>query len=355
MRPAASAEPLRAPRPRSAPAASRSDGPELSTSRRRGVRGRQIAATRSGEERLPASAGTGCRRSRAPRSARPSRPTPARASRSRHPWRRRPRSSAISTGSRSGIGRPPAHPGIASSRSHWFTTECRGRSSRARWHDPRVHPAAALDVVADPLARAARPASATRCAGRRADRSPGRTAPAAAVAPARRSSSEPAQPRASAARRSLRRGAGCSLTTRRRRRLDEIRRCARRDTPAAARRMTGVVNTTSPIRRSRSSRIFTRWLVKMAMLELDRGFVDEHDRDVVLDRIDALALRALERRAVLHEIDLRLAVRARQNLEQLRIDASAVPTSLGLWSAGQSRWTYMSNHTFASVAVLPSL
>ena len=53
---------------------------------------------------------------------------------------------------------------------------------------------------------------------------------------------------------------------------------------------------------------------------LDRGFVDQHHRDVILDRIDAPALRALQRRAALDQLDLRLAVGARQNLEQFRVD-----------------------------------
>lgn len=53
---------------------------------------------------------------------------------------------------------------------------------------------------------------------------------------------------------------------------------------------------------------------------LYRGFIYQHDRYVVFDRIDAPALRALQRGAALDELDLRLAVGARQNLEQLRID-----------------------------------
>jgi hypothetical protein len=41
-------------------------------------------------------------------------------------------SRAISTLSRVASGPPEDHPSIASSRSHWFTTECRFRSSRGR-------------------------------------------------------------------------------------------------------------------------------------------------------------------------------------------------------------------------------
>ena len=42
---------------------------------------------------------------------------------------------------------------IASSRSHWFTTECRGRSSRGRAHRSRIHPRPPGDLVADSLRR----------------------------------------------------------------------------------------------------------------------------------------------------------------------------------------------------------
>ena len=93
-------------------------------------------------------------------------------------------------------------------------------------------------------------------------------------------------------------------------------------------RITGVVNITSPISRSLSNRIFTRpdfWRHEYSgptrvSSRFDRGLVDEHDRNVVLDGIHAVALRALERGAILHQIDLRLALRARKNLEQLWID-----------------------------------
>ena len=61
-------------------------------------------------------------------------------------------------------------------------------------------------------------------------------------------------------------------------------------------RIAGVVKTTSPIWRRRTSRICESMLSR-----LDGGFVDQHHRDVVLDRVDALAGGALERRAVLDE------------------------------------------------------
>jgi tetratricopeptide (TPR) repeat protein len=56
---------------------------------------------------------------------------------------------------------------------------------------------------------------------------------------------------------------------------------------------------------------------------LDRGFVQEHDGNIVLDRIDPLALGALERGPVLDEVHFRLAVGTREDLEQFRIDGHA--------------------------------
>jgi hypothetical protein len=56
----------------------------------------------------------------------------------------------------------------------------------------------------------------------------------------------------------------------------------------------------------------------------DGRLVQQHDGDVVLDRVDALALSALERGAVLDELDLRLAVRAGENLEQFRVNRHGV-------------------------------
>ena len=55
----------------------------------------------------------------------------------------------------------------------------------------------------------------------------------------------------------------------------------------------------------------------------DRRLVEQHDRNVVLDRKHSFALRALERRAVFDELDFRLAVRAREDFEQLWIDGHA--------------------------------
>src|SRR6185503_8862151 len=101
-------------------------------------------------------------------------------------------------------------------------------------------------------------------------------------------------------------------------------------------RSRGVVSTTSPISRSRTIRIFIGrgcWLVAggwptnyqllSSRFRLNRGFVDEHDRDVVLDRIDTVTGGALERGAVFHELHRGLAVGTRENFEQLCVDRHA--------------------------------
>lgn len=56
---------------------------------------------------------------------------------------------------------------------------------------------------------------------------------------------------------------------------------------------------------------------------LYRRLVQQHDRNIVLDGVDALALGALERRPVLDEVDLRLAVGTGKYLEQFRIHRHA--------------------------------
>jgi len=51
------------------------------------------------------------------------------------------------------------------------------------------------------------------------------------------------------------------------------------------------------------------------------GLVDQHDRDIVVDRVAAMTLVAPERGTVLHEPHGRLAFRTHQNLEERRIDS----------------------------------
>lgn len=54
---------------------------------------------------------------------------------------------------------------------------------------------------------------------------------------------------------------------------------------------------------------------------LDRRLVNEHDRDVILDQVNALARSALQCGAVVDQGDRRLAVGARQNVKEFRIDS----------------------------------
>src|SRR4051812_39421373 len=101
-------------------------------------------------------------------------------------------------------------------------------------------------------------------------------------------------------------------------------RCASGNLRFNARR-SGVVNTTSPISRRRINRILNagvrgpgsgvRYGIPTVLLWLYRCLVDQHDRDVVFDGVDALAAAAFERGAVLDEVNLRLAVRAGQDFK----------------------------------------
>ena len=50
------------------------------------------------------------------------------------------------------------------------------------------------------------------------------------------------------------------------------------------------------------------------------GLVDQHDRDVVADRVAALEARVVERRLVLEVEQRALVLRAREDLEQLRVE-----------------------------------
>ena len=55
----------------------------------------------------------------------------------------------------------------------------------------------------------------------------------------------------------------------------------------------------------------------------DGRFIDQHDRNVVLDRIHTFARGALQRSSVFDERDRRLAVRTGENFEQFRVDGHA--------------------------------
>ena len=56
------------------------------------------------------------------------------------------------------------------------------------------------------------------------------------------------------------------------------------------------------------------------LLGFDRGLIDQHHGDVVLDRVHPVALIALERRTILDQCDRCLTVRARKYFEQFSID-----------------------------------
>lgn len=64
-------------------------------------------------------------------------------------------------------------------------------------------------------------------------------------------------------------------------------------------------------------------LVAAGFLGLDRGFFDQHDRDVVLDRVDAPARIALESGAIMHRTNGRLTLGADQDFEKRRVDGHA--------------------------------
>src|SRR5689334_1141456 len=100
--------------------------------------------------------------------------------------------------------------------------------------------------------------------------------------------------------------------------------CASGNRRRSARRI-GVVNATSPIRRSRTRRI-------RGASGFDRGLVNEHHRDVVPDGIHAFALIALERGAIVDEFYRGLAVRTGQDFEQFGVNRHA--TSIRVLAGG---------------------
>ena len=138
MRPAVGAEPARAP------SAAIRDG-RLTVRRPRAEhdppprdprRQRRDGLRRSS---LRASAGTGCPRSRAPRSARRRAADPGRAQPRRHARVGRRVERHLDRDPASGSGAPPGHPGIASSRSHWFSDRVPRRAARATAATIRVY------------------------------------------------------------------------------------------------------------------------------------------------------------------------------------------------------------------------
>src|SRR5215467_7810383 len=95
-----------------------------------------------------------------------------------------------------------------------------------------------------------------------------------------------------------------------------------------------------------------RPMTRLSDSGLHRGFVDQHDGDIVLDRVDALARAALESRAVLYEDDRRFTVGTRENFEQFGVDGHAAlyDTFTLLWNN-----SLMKLRVFAAVVSLLAL
>ena len=167
---------------------------------------------------------------------------------------RRRRRAPSRRGSRRRSGPPAGQPSIASSRSHWFTTECRRRSVARPRHGARIHPRPPGDLVADSLRRPREP------------RQPRAARPAVEIdheivtlppqaAPPAASRRRFAPPSRAAAPRSPRPGADSPGRPASAGGSTRYVRCASGNVRFNARSI-GVVNTTSPIRRRRINRIF---------------------------------------------------------------------------------------------------
>src|SRR3954470_4532750 len=84
-------------------------------------------------------------------------------------------------------------------------------------------------------------------------------------------------------------------------------------------RMTGVVNTTSPINRKRTRRMFNATLHPAASV-FDGRLVDKHHRNVIFDRVHPAADITAKAGAILHHAYGFLAFGADKDLEQRGID-----------------------------------
>ena len=62
-----------------------------------------------------------------------------------------------------------------------------------------------------------------------------------------------------------------------------------------------------------------------AVIAFDRGFVDEHDRDIVANRINAAASDAAQTAVVGFQFHPRLTGRTNKNLEQIGADCHILP------------------------------
>jgi len=79
--------------------------------------------------------------------------------------------------------------------------------------------------------------------------------------------------------------------------------------------------TTSPMRLNRMRRILENMEESIFGFSfgLNRGLFDQHDRDAVPDRIDAVAADAFQALLVFSQLNVSLAERAGQNGEKLRV------------------------------------
>ena len=69
--------------------------------------------------------------------------------------------------------------------------------------------------------------------------------------------------------------------------------------------------------KSRAMKVYAELVGRAGNLGLDGCLIDEHDGDVVLHQIDAMALRALQALGVLAVVERLLAGGADQNLEKI--------------------------------------
>ena len=189
-------------------------------------------------------------------------------------------STGMATASRAGSAASPGQPSMPSSRSHWFRTECRGRSSRARGMVLRVHPLPAWHVVADPLRRAGRQGEPG--AARPAVHVNHHVVPIPAQLPRQLHVVEHAPQAAGALDDDDPIEIAVAGDHRRRIAFHEIGEgCVRESAPQGPNHRRGehhVADESQPDEEDTHSSRF------------DGGFVQQHDGDVVLDRVDALAL-----------------------------------------------------------------
>jgi hypothetical protein len=77
----------------------------------------------------------------------------------------------------------------------------------------------------------------------------------------------------------------------------------------------------SPMRRSRISRILWNFVGSGldGSIRLNAGLIDEHNGDVILDGIDAVASDTLQALSIRCELDIGFAQRTSQDFQKLRV------------------------------------